>query len=67
MKQQMPIDPDKALEQNIDEQLSADDVSALESMIAQMNKATEIASNAVDDALLFVAESNKRIKKLEDN
>lgn len=44
---------------------SADDVNALEAMIEQMNQATESASKAVDDAIAFVAESNKRIKKME--
>jgi len=41
------------------------DVRALEAMIEQMNLATESASRAVDDAISFVAESNKRIKKME--
>ncbi len=34
-------------------------------MIGEMNKATEKAENAIDDALSFVAESNKRIKAME--
>lgn len=42
-----------------------DDVSALEAMIEQMNLATERASKAIDDAISFVAESTKRIKKME--
>lgn len=42
-----------------------EDVSALEAMIEQMNIATENASQAVDDTILFVTESNKRIKKME--
>ncbi len=41
-----------------------DDVRAIEAMIEQMNLATESASKAVDNAILFVAESNKRIKKM---
>ena len=34
-------------------------------MIGEMNKATENAENAIDDALSFIAESNKRIKAME--
>lgn len=44
---------------------STEDVVALEAMIEQMSKATESASRAIADALVFVAESNQRIKKLE--
>ncbi len=35
-------------------------------MIGEMNKATQKAENAIDDALSFVAESNKRIKAMEE-
>lgn len=43
----------------------AEDDKAIEAMIAEMNKATENAANAIDDALAFVAASSKRIAKLE--
>jgi len=43
----------------------ADDDKALESMINEMNKATRHAETAIDDALAFVAASNKRIAELE--
>lgn len=42
-----------------------DDDEILEAMINQMNQATENAERSIDDALLFVAKSNKRIKKME--
>ena len=35
-------------------------------MIGEMNKATQKAEGAIDDALSFVAESNKRIKAMEE-
>ena len=44
---------------------SPEDDEALEAMIDEMNKATESAEKAIDDALAYVAESNKRIKRLE--
>lgn len=34
-------------------------------MISEMNKATQNAENAIDDALSFIAESNERIKAME--
>ena len=43
----------------------ADDDKALESMINEMNKATRNAETAIDDALAFVAASNKRIAEME--
>ena len=43
----------------------ADDDKALEAMIDEMNKATQNAETAIDDALAFVAASNKRIKAME--
>ena len=43
----------------------ADDDKALESMINEMNKATRRAETAIDDALAFVAASNKRIAGME--
>ncbi|MEN8260210.1 MAG: hypothetical protein ABFS02_06435 [Pseudomonadota bacterium] len=43
----------------------ANDDKALEAMINEMNKATESAEKAVDEALAFVAESNKRIAEME--
>ena len=43
----------------------ADDDKALEAMINEMNKATRNAETAIDDALAFVAASNKRIAELE--
>jgi len=42
-----------------------DDNKALEAMIEQMNKATENAEKSIDDALVFVAASNQRIKEME--
>jgi hypothetical protein len=41
-----------------------DDV-ALEAMIAQMLKSTASASAALDDAIAYVAQSNKRIAAME--
>ena len=41
------------------------DESALETMIDQMNSATDNASKAIDKALAAVAASNKRIAKME--
>ena len=43
----------------------ADDDKALEAMINEMNKATRSAEKAIDDALAFVAASNKRIEEME--
>lgn len=43
----------------------AEDNETLEAMIDQMLKATESADRAIDDALKFVAESNKRIAAME--
>ncbi|MEN8166712.1 MAG: hypothetical protein ABFR65_04440 [Pseudomonadota bacterium] len=43
----------------------ADDDKALEAMINEMNKATKSAEKAIDDALAFVAASNKRIVEME--
>ena len=43
----------------------ADDDKALEAMIDEMNKATQNAETAIDDALAFVAASNKRIEAME--
>jgi hypothetical protein len=37
----------------------------LEVLINQMNKSTLSASDAIDDALMFVEESNKRIEIME--
>lgn len=34
-------------------------------MINEMNKATQSASKSIDEALSFVATSNKRIRKME--
>lgn len=45
----------------------SEDDEALEAMIDQMLKATERADRAIDDALIFVAESNKRIAAMESN
>jgi len=42
-----------------------EDEKMLEAMINQMNQATENAERSIDDALLFVEASNKRIKKME--
>lgn len=38
---------------------------ALEAMIDEMNRASTSAENPIDEALGFVAESNKRIARLE--
>jgi len=43
----------------------ADDDKALEAMINEMNKATERAEKAIDDALAFVEASNRRIAEME--
>ncbi len=43
----------------------ADDDKALEAMINEMNNATRNAETAIDDALAFVAASNKRITEME--
>jgi hypothetical protein len=43
----------------------SDDDKALEAMINEMNKATQKAETAIDDALAFVAASNKRIEEME--
>ena len=43
----------------------ADDEKALEAMISEMNKATQSAEKAIDDALAFVTASNKRILAME--
>ena len=42
-----------------------EDDKALEAMIGQMNQATENAEKSIDDTLIFVAESNKRITEME--
>ena len=42
-----------------------DEDKALESMIDQMNQATARAEKAIDEALAFVAASNRRIKGME--
>jgi len=42
-----------------------EDEKALASMINEMNKATANASKSIDEALAFVAASNKRISKME--
>lgn len=43
-----------------------EDLMALEAMIGEMNKATKNAGLAIDSALSFVAESNKRIEIMEE-
>lgn len=43
----------------------ADNDKLLEGMIDQMNKTTAEASKAIDDALVFVEASNKRIAAME--
>jgi hypothetical protein len=43
----------------------ANDDKELEAMIGEMNKATGSAERAIDDALAFVEESNKRIAEME--
>jgi len=43
----------------------SDDDQILDGMIGQMVKTTARANAAIDDALSFVAASNKRIKALE--
>lgn len=45
---------------------SADtDNQILEAMIEQMNQATKNAEKAIDEALSYVTESNRRIEKME--
>ena len=44
---------------------SNEDDKMLEAMIGQMNQATENAERTIDETLLFVAESNKRIARME--
>lgn len=44
---------------------TSEDEAALEAIIEQMLKATENAETAIDDAIAFIAESNKRIDKME--
>lgn len=44
----------------------SDDDKALEGMIDQMLKATERAERAIEDALMFVEESNRRIAAMEE-
>lgn len=44
-----------------------DDDKALEAMINEMNKATENAEKAINNTLVFVVESNKRIAAMEAN
>ena len=41
------------------------DEEALEVMIGEMNKATARAEKAIDEALAFVAASNRRIARME--
>lgn len=41
------------------------DEEALEAMIEEMNKATERAGKAIDEALAFVAASSRRIARME--
>ena len=43
----------------------SEDEEALASMIHEMNKATERAERAIDDALAFVQASHRRIQKME--
>jgi hypothetical protein len=43
----------------------ADEDKSLGAMIDEMNKATESAEKAIDEALAFVADSNKRIAEME--
>jgi len=43
----------------------ADDIEIFEGMLDQVQQSTARASEAVDRALEFVAESNKRLAKLE--
>ena len=42
-----------------------DDHGALEAMLEQMNEATARAEKAIEDAVAFVAASNRRIAKME--
>jgi hypothetical protein len=41
------------------------DNQALEAMIDEMNRASENAEKAIDDALEFIAKSNRRITRME--
>ncbi len=43
----------------------SEDEKALEAMIEQMNRSTENASRAIDEALAFVEASNRRIEAME--
>lgn len=43
----------------------AGDDKALEAMIDQMNQATASAEKAIDEALAFIAASNRRIAQME--
>ena len=45
----------------------AEDDEALEAMIHEMNKATDNAERAIDDAMDFVKASNQRIKIMESD
>ncbi len=42
-----------------------EDEKALEAMIKQMNQATKNAEKSIDDTLIFVEASNKRIIEME--
>ncbi len=42
-----------------------EDEKALEAMIKQMNQATKNAEKSIDDTLIFVEASNKRINEME--
>jgi hypothetical protein len=44
---------------------SSEEDKLLEAMITQMNKATDNTQNVIDETLLFVAQSNERIAKME--
>ncbi len=44
---------------------SETDEQLLEAMIMQMNQATDSAERAIDEALRFVDESNRRIARME--
>lgn len=43
----------------------SEDDEALEAMIAQMLKSTQAANAAIDDALAYIAQSDKRIAAME--
>lgn len=51
----------------IDSYQPVEDDKALEAMIDQMNKATANTEKTIDEVLLFVNESNKRISKMENS